>query len=195
MISVFTENITLSQVVFKNFASANQLSSPQMSYAYKSYNLTLKFNFATYGYWDIYLDKAFVSFKDRFMTEGAPSLILCTLKNSDQMPSSYLFKVSNKDTGLIWATCSKLTVMSLEQYYHYSGIFVANCEQISHLALVFLWLWIGIVWLFNKTHVIIIGKLPSTLSLFWILNSCSNKQENYYWKFLRLKVKNLILLT
>ena len=154
-----------------------------------------KFNFVTYGYWDIYLDKAFVSFKDRFMTEGVPSLILCTLKNSDQMPSSYLFKVSNKDTGLIWATCSKLTVMSLEQYYHCSGIFVANCEQISHLALVFLWLWTGIVWLFNKTHVIIIGKLPSTLSLFWILNSCSNKQENYYWKFLRLKVRNLILLT
>ena len=73
-------------------------------------------NFTTYGYWDIYLDKVFVSFKDRFMTEGGPSLILHTLKNSDQMFNGFLFKVSNKDTNLIWATCSKLTVMSLEQY-------------------------------------------------------------------------------
>ena len=79
----------------------------------------MSFNFTTYGYWDIYWDiywDVFVSFKDRFMTGSGPLLILRTLKNSDQMPNSYLFKVSNKDTGLIWATCSKLTVMSLEQY-------------------------------------------------------------------------------
>ena len=50
------------------------------------------------------------------MTEGGPSSIPCTLKNSDQIPKSYLFKVSNKDAGLVWATFSKLTVMSLEQY-------------------------------------------------------------------------------
>ena len=35
------------------------------------------------------------------MTEGGPSVILRALKNSEQMPDSYLFKVSNKDTGLI----------------------------------------------------------------------------------------------
>ena len=53
---------------------------------------------------------------DRFMTEGGPSLILCTLKNSDQMLNNYLLKASNKDSNTIWATCSKSTVMSLEQY-------------------------------------------------------------------------------
>ena len=76
----------------------------------------MSFKFTTYGYWDIRLDKVFVSFKDRFMTEGSPSLIIYTLNNSHQMPNSYLFKMSNKDTDLISATCSKLTVMSLEQY-------------------------------------------------------------------------------
>ena len=45
------------------------------------------------------------------MTEGGPSLILGTYKNSNQMP-----KVINKDTGLISVTCLKLSVMSLEQY-------------------------------------------------------------------------------
>ena len=55
--------------------------------------------------------KVFVSFKDRVMTEGGPSLILRTYKNSNQMP-----KVINKDTGLISVTCLKLSVMSLEQY-------------------------------------------------------------------------------
>ena len=76
----------------------------------------MSFNFTTYGCWNIYGDKVFFSFKDRFMTEGGPSSIPCTLKNSDQIPKSYLFKVSNKDAGLVWATFSKLTVMSLEQY-------------------------------------------------------------------------------
>ena len=76
----------------------------------------MSFNFATYGYWDNYWDKVFVGFKDRFMTEGDASLILPTLKISDQMPNNYLLKSSNKDTGLIWETRSKLTVMSLEQY-------------------------------------------------------------------------------
>ena len=76
----------------------------------------MSFNFATYGYWDNYWDKVFVGFKDRFMTEGGASLILPTLKISDQMPNNYLFKSSNRDTGLIWETRSKLTVMSLEQY-------------------------------------------------------------------------------
>ena len=118
----------------------------------------MSFNFTTYGYWDIRWDKGSVSFKDCFMTEGGSSLILCTSKNSDHMPNSYLFKVSNKDTGLIWEKCSKLAAMSLEQYYHCSAIFIANCEHISHLALVSLWFWIGIAWLFNKTHAIIIGK-------------------------------------
>ena len=50
------------------------------------------------------------------MKEGGPSLILRILKNSDQMHNNYLFKVSNKDTGTIRVTCSKLTLMSLEQY-------------------------------------------------------------------------------
>ena len=72
------------------------------------------------------------------MTEDGPSLILHTLKNSDQMPNNYLLRVSNKDTDTMWATCSKLTVMSQEQYYYCSGIFIANCDHISHLALVFL---------------------------------------------------------
>ena len=38
----------------------------------------MSFNFTTYGHWDIYWDKAFVSFKGRFMTEGGPSVILPT---------------------------------------------------------------------------------------------------------------------
>ena len=76
----------------------------------------MSFNFTTNAYWGNYWDKVFVSFKDRFMTVGVPSTILHTLKNSIQMSDSYLFKVTNKDTGLIWATCSKLTVISLEQY-------------------------------------------------------------------------------
>ena len=53
-------------------------------------------NFRTEDYQDSYLNKFFVSFKDRFMTEGGPSLILRTLNNSDQMLNSYLFKVGNK---------------------------------------------------------------------------------------------------
>ena len=119
----------------------------------------MSLNFTTYGYWDIYLDKVFVRFKDRFMAQGGPSLILYTLNNSDQMPNICLLKVSNKDTGLIWAACPKLTVITLEQFYYCSGVFVTNCEQISHLALVFSWLWAGVVWLFdNKTHVVIIKK-------------------------------------
>ena len=73
-------------------------------------------NFTTYGHWDIYWDKVFVSFKDRFMTEGGPSLIFCTVKNLDQIPNSHLLKVSDKDTGLIWTKCSKLTAVSLEYY-------------------------------------------------------------------------------
>ena len=91
----------------------------ELNYTYKSYNLTLQLmpiNFTTYGYWDIYWDKVFVSFKDRFMTEGGPSLIFCTVKSLDQNPNSHLFKVSEKNTGLIWAKCSKLTAVSLEYY-------------------------------------------------------------------------------
>ena len=76
----------------------------------------MSFNFTTDGYWNICWDKVFVSFKDCFMTEGGPSLILRILKDSDQMPNSCLLKVCNKDTGLSWGTCSKLTVISLEQY-------------------------------------------------------------------------------
>ena len=76
----------------------------------------MSFNVTTNAHWGNYWDKVFVSFKDRFMTVGVPSTILRTLKNSIQMSDSYLFKVTNKDTGLIWATCSKLTVISLEQY-------------------------------------------------------------------------------
>ena len=72
----------------------------------------MSFNFETCGY----SDKVFVSFKDIFMTEGGPSLILGILKNSDQIPNKYLFKISNTETGLFWTACSKLTVMSLEQY-------------------------------------------------------------------------------
>ena len=52
----------------------------------------MSLNFTTYGYWDIYLDKVFVRFKDRFMTQGGPSLILYTLNNSDQMPNICLLK-------------------------------------------------------------------------------------------------------
>ena len=122
----------------------------------------MSFNFTTYRYWDIHWDKVFGSFKDRFMGEGGSSLILHTLKYYDQVPNRYLFKVINKYTGLIWPTCSKLTVMSLEQYYHCSSIFIANCEHISHLSLVFLWLWTGIDWLFNKIYVRIIGKFNKT---------------------------------
>ena len=73
-------------------------------------------NFATYSYWDNYWDKVSVGFKDRFMKDGGVSLILRTLKISDQMPNNYLFKSSNKDTGLVCETCSKLIVMSLQQY-------------------------------------------------------------------------------
>ena len=69
------------------------------------------------------------------------------------MSNSYLFEVSNKDTSLIWATYSKLTVLSLV-----SGIFIANCEHISDLAQVFLGIWTGIAWLFNKIHIIIVRK-------------------------------------
>ena len=76
----------------------------------------MSFNVTTNAHWGNYWDKVFVSFKDRFMTVGVPSSILRTLKNFTQMYNSYLFKVINKDTGLIWATCSKLTVISLEQY-------------------------------------------------------------------------------
>ena len=76
----------------------------------------MSFNFTTNAYWGNYWDKVFVSFKDRFMTVGVPSSILRALKNFTQMYNSYLFKVINEDTGLIWATCSKLTVISLEQY-------------------------------------------------------------------------------
>ena len=97
----------------------NYLLPMELNYTYKSYNLTLQLmpiNFTTYGYWDIYWDKVFVSFKDRFMTEGGPSLIFCTVKNLDQNPNSHLFKVSEKNTGLIWAKCSKLTAVSLEYY-------------------------------------------------------------------------------
>ena len=50
------------------------------------------------------------------MTECGPPFILCTLKISNQMPNNYLLKASNKDTDIMLATSSKLTVMSLEQY-------------------------------------------------------------------------------
>ena len=50
------------------------------------------------------------------MTESGPSLTHRALKNSDEILNNFLFKVSNKDTGTILGTCSKLTVMSLEQY-------------------------------------------------------------------------------
>ena len=56
----------------------------------------MSFNFETCGY----SDKVFVSFKDIFMTEGGPSLILGILKNFDQIPNKYLFKISNTETGL-----------------------------------------------------------------------------------------------
>ena len=107
------------------------------------------------------------------MAEGGLSLILCILKNSYEMPNNYLFKVSNKDTSLIWAKYSKLAVMPLEQYQQFSGIFIANCancEHISQIALVFLLLASNRYCLivqqnpcynyrkFNKIHIIIIGK-------------------------------------
>ena len=56
----------------------------------------MSFNFETCGY----SEKLFVSFKDIFMTEGGPSLIIGILKNSDQIPYKYLFKISNTETGL-----------------------------------------------------------------------------------------------
>ena len=40
-----------------------------------------------------------INYKYRFMTEGGSSLILHTLKNSDQMPNNYFLRVSIKDTG------------------------------------------------------------------------------------------------
>ena len=61
----------------------------------------MSFNFAIYGYRGNYLDNVFVSFKDCFMAECNPSLILLILKNSNQIPNTFLLKVSNKDTDLI----------------------------------------------------------------------------------------------
>ena len=50
------------------------------------------------------------------MKEGGLSLILRTLKSSDKMANDDLLKVTSEDNDTMWATCSKLTVMSLEQY-------------------------------------------------------------------------------
>ena len=50
------------------------------------------------------------------MTKGGPSSMLCTFKNSNQIPNNYLLKVSNKDTDTMWATCSKLAAMPIVKY-------------------------------------------------------------------------------
>ena len=72
------------------------------------------------------------------MTEGGPS-IFPALNNSDWMPKNYMLKVSNKDTDTMQPACSKLAVMlTCNSIALFSGIFIANCEHISHFALGFL---------------------------------------------------------
>ena len=50
----------------------------------------------------------------------------------------YLFKVSNGNIRTIYEVCSKLTRKTPERFHwNYSGIYITNFEQISHIVLVF----------------------------------------------------------
>ena len=51
----------------------------------------------------------------------------------------YLLKVNNRNTKGRCEICSKLTIKTPErQHWRRSGVFIANFEHVSHLALVFL---------------------------------------------------------
>ena len=53
----------------------------------------------------------------------------------------YLLKINNRDTRIRCEICLRLTIKTPEQYHwRRSGIVIVNFENISHLALVFLFL-------------------------------------------------------
>ena len=65
---------------------------------------------------------------------GTPRIKECTYP-----VGIYMFKVNNRNTRTRCEICSKLTIKTPEQrYWPLSGIFIANFEHTSHLALVFL---------------------------------------------------------
>ena len=52
---------------------------------------------------------------------------------------NYMLKINNRNTRKRCEICSKLTIKTPERrHWRRSGVFVANVEHISHLALVFL---------------------------------------------------------
>ena len=55
------------------------------------------------------------------------------------LSGNYMFKVNNRDIRVRCKICLKLTIKSPERrHWRRSGVFIANFEHISHLALVFL---------------------------------------------------------
>ena len=72
--------------------------------------------------------------------------------NSTYPGCIYLFIVNNGDTRILYEICSKLTLNTPERrQWHRFGVFIFNCEQISQIILVFLFLtlninvdWVGI---------------------------------------------------
>ena len=49
-------------------------------------------------------------------------------------------KVNDRNTRTMCEICSKLTIKTPERHRRRSGVFIVNCEQISHIVLVFLFL-------------------------------------------------------
>ena len=57
----------------------------------------------------------------------------------DVPAGNYMFKVSNRNTRARCEVCSKLIIKTLERHHWgHSGVFIVNCEHISHFVLVFL---------------------------------------------------------
>ena len=65
---------------------------------------------------------------------------LLLIVRQDLSPTSNcMFKVNNRNTGTRWEICSKLTIKTPERrQWRRSGVFIVNCEHISHFLLVFL---------------------------------------------------------
>ena len=64
----------------------------------------------------------------------------CLYQPQASIPAgNYMFKFNNRNTRTRCEICSKLTIKTPERrHWRRSGVFIVNCEHISHFVLVFL---------------------------------------------------------
>ena len=97
----------------------------------------------------------------------------------------YLFNVNNRNTRTIYKICSKLTVETPEQcHWCCSGVFIANFQYTSHIALVFSFFTL------NRSMLAGLGFSRSKWIFFWPISS-----ETRLKQFLNCLPTSLLILS